>query len=548
MSFRVTNSTNIFILFLCIFVAVLPANSEVNSSKIEQIFKELHPNGKFRLDGVFIEEGQMWLPLIAPKGTFIEELDQNLEEGDEETLLIAKEVFGPPLAPRTSKPSKIKEVVKVDDSNIQLIYQSDDNDYLFSNGNIYTPIKENTIKSFDFYDDPIQQQILKNKIISSFIIPKDFKMPRDLGITTAKLPISFRDVDLASTREERFLALINRESKLLSSIILTYDQNIDSLKLIKFPSKKDFKDEEIEITDINNLQPKINLLSSFREIDSTLFLVDYNQATIFKLIRQRNKKKKTTRFKLEKYIDLKEVEGIELEADSIGLRDFAISKEGTLMYLLDNKNSKVIVIDLNTKKFLKEIDTPSNPFIAYNYQAGSNASDYILVLCKAANKIIRISTINQVIESKIDVGKLPVSAAFSRDYLLVANKGDKPKGSISIIDWVTSKPVSTISLNSTPSQILITPDERNLLILSSADSTVSVLDLESLTIKKVIDLNPDITEPQEMAISSSKLFVTIGSSNSHSIGFLDLETLQLVKKINIGSNSNKITTFKPSNR
>lgn len=524
---------------------------QTQATKIEKIFKTLHPQGKFRLDGVFVEQGQMWLPLVSPKGTFIapaKDLPDRFDDEDKDDTSTSKEIYGPPLAPRTSKPSKITEIPEIKDEDIELIYQSQDQDYFFSNGWIYTPIKENTIKSFDFYDNPIQKQILKNKIIQSFIVPKDFKMPRDLGITTAKLPIEFRDVDLASTREERFLALINRESKLLSSIILTYDQNIDSLKLIKFPSKKDFKDNEIEITDINNLQPKINLLSSFREIDSTLFLVDYNQVTIFKLIRQRNKKKRISRFKLEKYIDLKEVEGLKLEAETIGLRDFAISKEGSLIYLLDNKNSKVLVIDAKTKKLLKEIDTPSNPFVAYNYQISSESSDYILVLCKAANQIIKINTVSQSIESKIKVGKLPISAAFSRDYLLVANKGDRPNGSISIIDWVTSKPVSTISLNSTPSQILLTPDEKNLLVLSAKDSTISVLDLESLTIKKVIDLNPDIIEPQEMAISSSKLFVTVGSSNSDSIGFLDLETLQLVKKIDIGSRSNKITTFKPPSR
>lgn len=520
------------VLFVLLISSFLAASATTVPDDIQKIMQADFADGKYRLDGVFQSGNKLWLPIIPkelPDGLVRNQ--RLLVNVDDKTTLV-----GQLDKKSTNEDQEENELSAEAQEKITLIYADDDHDYLFSNGWIYTQINENTIKSLEFYGKVIQEQILKNRIVSEFIVPNGFLLPRDLAIVTGHLPIKFRDVELATHKEERYLELLKKEIKDSNMELITYDFNSGDFKLSIFSLKEErlksmnkavsSKDKGLELKsyNIDDLSKEVSLLSQMKRIGDDIFLVDYNKDTVFKLSPNGKSFSLTEWFKLD---------------PGLGLKDFAVSAGGEISYLLTNKEPKLFVYDTIRRKLIKTLDMPSNPDSLLSFSKDARATDYLVVEAKGGNEVVLVSSFDHRIITKLPVGDLPCSMAASDENLFVASKGAK---NITVIDWVTQEKVDEIKLDSEPSKILLSPDQNRLYALSSTDANLTIYSFESNDIAKVIDLKPDIIEPKDLAFSPENYFLIVGSSASDSIGIIDTATEELVKKINIKGHSNKLVT------
>jgi len=143
-------------------------------------------------------------------------LDNVVEVKDKQWLLIKPQV----------------PVTLAENQSITLIEETDKQDFLFSNNWIYTPIINNSIKSFDFYPESFQAVLLKSQIEQEFIVPKAFKLPRDLAMLAGRLPLELDVVELASDREIVYKQRLKELENQKPFEVLTYSNTDGKLALL----------------------------------------------------------------------------------------------------------------------------------------------------------------------------------------------------------------------------------------------------------------------------------------------------------------------------
>ncbi len=503
---------------------------------VEQELKEDFPKGKFRFDGVFQNGTDLWIPILPTKETDIS------DQADKETVM--KELLK---AATKVTPTASVEEESINEAEISkepelpetfLMLTNDDRDYLFSNGWLYTPIKDNTIKSLDFFDKLVQKQILKNKIVKDFVVPNDFLLPRDLAILSGHLPIKMRNVELATEREARYLEILKQEIKDANLELLSYDFNSGDFKLSTFSMEAErlksigkrkaspTKDSKLTMYKLEELARDVSLLSQLKYIGDSVFMLDYNKSIVYELEAIENGFNLIEKFALE---------------PGLGLIDFAKSVDGVVSYLLTNKKSQLRIFDNIKNIEIKVLDLPSNPDSILSFSKDSTTTDFVVINSKGSNEVIFVSSFDHRIVDKVKVGRMPNSMAANSDFLFVSNKGDK---TVSVIDWVSRDLYKSIDLEIVPNKLIVSPDKNLLFVLGGLESKIAVYELENMHLLKTIDLGPDLIEPKDMVLSPSGYFLLVGSSGSDMIGVVDMGIQELVKKIDIKNHSNKLIAGK----
>lgn len=520
----------ISLIVLILLVSVLnfsAARAVEVPSEIQELMKQEFPSGKFRLDGVFQIGSELLLP-IHPEGFYEAELEATACKVD----------------PCDESGESLREAIqKTPPMPVLPIYKNRDLDILFSNGWIFTAIKDRTIKSLDFYDPLIQKQILQNVLPEDFIVPKKFKLPRDLSVIAGHLPIKFRNVELATHKEAKYLELLKKEIADSVLKILSYDQNAGKLQINKISLRKELADlgkaeplpdgsakladKELEVVEINDISKDVSFLSQMKIINDEAYLVDYNQGKVYKLIDMEDE------LVLEEWLSVD---------SSMGLVDFTISFDGSMAYLITNKKPQVLIYNALNRELFKTLDIAPNPSSILNFSNDYKESDFMIVSSKSKDELSLINFFDHRFIAEIEVGSKPIAMANGSSELFVANKGDK---SISIIDLITRKPRGTILLSSSPRDILVGPDESKLFVLLPEEHRIDVVDLlgKEYEVVASIDLSSDIISPSKLSFSPLKHFIVVGSSGSDLLAIVATDSMELLRKVDIGSKSNHILVF-----
>ena len=447
---------------------------------MEKILSEQYPHGKLRLDGIWQNGNDLWLAII-PK---------NYTDN--------KEAVG-------------------------LILKTDDEDFLFSNNWIYTPIKNNTVKSFDFYVPEIQKLLMGSLISKDFIIPKDFLLPRDLAPMAGHLPLKFRSVELASGREARYRDLLQDNSRDLNILSYAYASG-ELLKL-----QNDLKPFEL-----NEINGNFSLISAIKSFKDKLYFSDYNKARILEF----------------KDLDSKPQQLIKLSTNA-GLKDFIFSKEGNLLYVLSNKHSQLLIFDMLHKepKLIKTVDLPANSFKLGAMPGSGPASDLVLIGSRSSSEILQLGSFDHRISGKIktDNNKKVILNDFvsCQNSIFVANellKKTEYQGEILVLDPISRNIQTSLALNYNP-KILVPSQNQEIIFILGTDKenkNLSVFSYEVATLKLLnsTKLDADFIGPGAMILSRSGQFLMVGSTDSNFIGVLDTGTLELLYKSDIATSAN----------
>jgi len=122
--------------------------------------------------------------------------------------------------------------------------------------------------------------------------------------------------------------------------------------------------------------------------------------------------------------------------------------------------------------------------------------------------------------------------AQKKQYLLALSKGDS---SLLVLDYQTLKAIKSIPISSDPHEIVTNNEGTEAYIshpiLTGIGSKINVIDLKNLSIKRIIDTKPFYT-PHGLFYQSNKLWVTVQGSKA--VVLLDLKTDQVEQVFGTG--------------
>ncbi len=499
------------LLILLIFIST-PVLADTPKA-IEDYFKKEYPKAQIRLDGLLQVEDKLWLPFVNGYS---------------------------------------------DAEEITLVLKTRENDYLFSNGWIYVPIKDNTVKGFDYYDEKIQAQILLDQITPGFLIPKGFTLPRDLAITAGRLPIELRTVELASDREIKFKERLKQEQISKPLKILSY--SVRSGMLSKIELTKNASNGDTNITKLEDLSDKFSYLSNIKRIKSKIYFTDYTKGKIYQLNETKHEfdaskpAQETDRVVEPDTYDIEEFISISNYDMKTGLQDFALSDDGRAVYLLTNVDPKVLIVDLATKKLIKAVTVSPGGSSLTIVSRNSSEPTQLYMISKSNSKLTTVNSFDYRISSEVDLNKfgqatnerfIPHALAVNANHVFIGveavdQKSSKIEGRILVLDGISNNLISSIKLDYIPYKLSLALEPNTLYTVGSVSAAayVSKINIESMQLIKTTDLGPDIQSPKEFTISQSGYFLLIPSAGTNTIGVLDIASWELVYKLDIGDSSN----------
>ncbi len=474
----------------------------------DSLLKEF-PQGKFRIDGCFENQGQLWLAIR-------------------------------PLNQSTSTTIALKEKTKT-------------LDFLFDNGWIFTPIENNTVKSFDFFPLSFQESLVKGQILESFVIPKEFTLPRDLSILSGRLPIPLRSVELASNRELRYTQRLKEESQKAPVNFISYSRGDGSINFINvLESNGSLNYNDNLNNDFERLNADLSFVSKIKKIDGDIYLADYNKGIIHKITHETKEPdakiayeqiQEPSRFQVEEVVDL---HNFEIKSK---LKDFILSKETQLLYILTELEPELLIINSKNQALLKRIKVESNSDNLLLAKRNFNEANQVLFFSKSPSSLTSVNSFDHRIASTFQIDHkeasyqiLPITMSITPEYLFIAgekinrNSVTNITGTVLALDSVSGNKVMELDLNFIPSKILLSKDEATLLVLGHDKEGIGYLNklnIHDLTISSSLNLGVDLSSPADMTSSESGGFLIITSSKNKVLGIVDYEKLELVKKFDI---------------
>ena len=505
---------------------------------IKEIMKKTQPQIQFRLDDIAFSGSNTWL-LIKPRKEI------NLLGLDE---IATSDSSSPPRNDDLS-------------TQIELILKTPDDDYLFSNGWIYTPIKDSTIKSFDYYPEVFQDLLIQSTVHQSFLVPENFKLPRDLAMLAGRLPIELSSVELATEREILYEQRLKEEQKTNDFEFLSYTAKNGQFNLIKINREEDKSIDGLEIEAKDDISEAIHYASKLKKIDGEIYISDQVLGKIFLL-----KKEAETEFdatkplqvipeqnkeitKLETFLDLADY------AENTGIKDFEFNKAKTNSYILTALDSKLHIIDNRKKIIIKSIQLPASVDGMKLVSRSVSEPDKLIFRSRSGAKIFTFNTFDYRVSTTLNLNEMnetyrfiPHDLLVSDDYILVAAEAiykdtKLPKdsmGKILALDPITGTLISVVDISFVPYSLAFSGDRRSFFAVGSnlTDKTIiSKLDSKELKTLASADLSPDIIDSKNITASSAGTFMLVPSAASNQVGVIDLETCTLIKKLDLGAST-----------
>jgi hypothetical protein len=499
---------------------------------IRDILQQDHPQIKFRLDDLAQTQDKLWL-LVKPRR------DISFSEGSwAEFELESQHELG-------------------------LLEKTTEEDYLFSNGWIYTPIKDNTIKSYDYYPESFQKVLLQSLINQGFLIPAEFVLPRDLAMLAGRLPLNLGSVELATDRELVYKERLKEEEKTKDLEFLAYTVENGSFSLVSIKRNKEDDLINLELETLDDISTKIRYASKIKKIDGEVYISDQTEAKIYKLNRKQRLEFDATKPLSNQGVDSQEiVNELELFLDlntyvknKTGIRDFEFNKNKSNIYVLTTVDSKLHIIDTKKEIIIKSIELPAAADGMKLVSRSVSEPDKLVFRSRSGAKVYIVNTFDYRVTSALDLNEMnetyrfiPNDLLVTTQYILVATEvlyrsPAMPKdsmGKILAIDSVTGKLISLVDLDFVPFSMAFSGDERTFFAIGSnlmKKTIIAKINSQILSVMAKADLSPDIIDSKNITSSSAGRFMLVPSAASNQVGVIDLETCTLVKKLDINKTS-----------
>ena len=507
---------------LVLILNTLAANAKL-SSDIDAILKQEFGTYQERMDLVIESGDQKWL-LIKPNKNL------NLQEDETKNIVISDEAqVGP----------------------ISLILKTESKDLLFSNGWIYTPIFQKSIKSFDFYPQIIQDIFLQSKIHQEFIVPKGFKLPRDLAFLAGRIPMTLGSIELASDRELLYKEKLEKIESQKPFQFLAYSYNSGNLTEISIDKSSNEKIGDAK--DLGASELGLKYLSSIHEQFGEIYFSDLVTGDIFQFKKLRpefdarkpnetNLDPAAIETKIEKIFSLSDLGIVD------GVKDFAFNLNKSYLYVITKKTSDLLIIDYKTKSITKRLELPKMIDGFHLISRSTQEPDKLVFLSKAKDIIFFLNTYDLRISDQINLSKIsddsnfvPYSVLVSYDKVFVGvekiSKLNKsaPAAGLMIFDTITNAFQEFVELSATPKEMLLSNDKKSVFILGENHDGASIVKIDAANYQEQasLTLDKDIAQVSSMTEIIDGKFLAVPSSVSSNLVLIDAQELITLKKIKL---------------
>ena len=210
----------------------------------------------------------------------------------------------------------------------------------------------------------------------------------------------------------------------------------------------------------------------------------------------------------------------------------ALSHATGQVFVSDWYNARIWVLNAETLIEIDEIATGAAP-------AGLAVSPDQTLLASAdrdADQVSIFDIASHDLRHAVGVGERPFGLAFAPDgRLFVGNVGTND---VTVIDPVLGRHLATVAVGARPYGIAFT-DRRAFVTNQYADS-VSVIDLETLTVTDTIDVGE---YPEGIDITSDKKTVVVANWFSNTVSLIDAETLEITGEVATGDGPRAFGAF-----
>jgi YVTN family beta-propeller protein len=219
-----------------------------------------------------------------------------------------------------------------------------------------------------------------------------------------------------------------------------------------------------------------------------------------------------------------------------------VTPDGTKIYVMNSDSSTISVIDAATNKVIATIPLGQNSSRVAASPDGTKM--YILDINGISVIDTATNTLTVTIPVKGFLNGIAVAPDGSKIYVtnpdFDANFIPKGRGTVLVIDAVTSKVIATVLVGYTPLGIAVTPDGSKIYVTNEGQSTVSVIDAS--TNKKIATIRVD-DRPMGVAVTpdGTKIYVANGYSNTVSV--IEVATDKVIATIPVGVDPEAIGLF-----
>jgi len=184
-----------------------------------------------------------------------------------------------------------------------------------------------------------------------------------------------------------------------------------------------------------------------------------------------------------------------------------------LLYVVTKENNSLYIIDLKTKKTIKQIALSSEAFTCVL----SPDKKELYISLWGADKIVVLNTQKQILIDSVNVGDNPNDICLTKNgqFLFVANANDN---SVSLIDIKKRKIIETLDAalypgapsGSTSNGLALSADEKNLYIANADNNCLAVFDIGKPGLSKSKGFIPVGWYPTSVKTIGSRIFVANG--------------------------------------
>lgn len=172
-----------------------------------------------------------------------------------------------------------------------------------------------------------------------------------------------------------------------------------------------------------------------------------------------------------------------------------------------------------------------------SHMAFTGDNKTVFITLQESDELAAVDLATQTVKWKMKIGKAPAGLFFTPgdEYLLVGMTG---ADYVAVVDWRNQKIVKTIHTDRGAHNFRSLADGRRVLVSNRVGSTISVLDLQSLSVLNTITgLLPG---PDDMELTPDKRYLWVTFRFTRFVGVIDLQTMKLVNTIRVGKSPHGI--------
>lgn len=204
--------------------------------------------------------------------------------------------------------------------------------------------------------------------------------------------------------------------------------------------------------------------------------------------------------------------------------------QGNHVFVMDEKNDAILVIDRGTKQVIRKIDVGWSPKKLIPTPDGSQ----LYVTNALSNSVSVIDTKEMCVTDNIKAGRMPWNGKASPqgDRVYVTNL---KSNDVSVIDVADNTVLETVSVGNGPWGIAVSPDGHRLYISNQNSQDIQVIDTGSYSVVDVITVG---NHPRDIALApddANKLYAIDSNmlSDEIEIYVIDLGNTQVAQRINV---------------